>query len=152
MTLANPGFVLIIASISSSLAAQMVKIIASLIKSGKLEWRILLRTGGMPSSHSAMIACLATGIGMIDGFGSTNFALALCFAMIVMYDAAGVRRAVGMQGKLLNEMLAELLEDSHDLRMSKIKELLGHTPFEVLVGAIFGSLIAVLVCKAWISI
>ena len=93
----------------------------------------------MPSSHSAFIVSLAIGIGRIDGFNSSIFALAFVFASIVMYDAMGIRRAAGEHAKLLNLILSK--DNTFKLDNKKLKELLGHTPFEVLGGLILGIII-----------
>ena len=85
---------------------------------------------------------MAVSVGLIDGFNSTSFAIALSLALIVMYDAAGVRRTVGLQAKVLNQMMSELFSEHPRLSGERIKEFLGHTPFEVLVGAAMGSVIA----------
>lgn len=94
----------------------------------------------MPSSHSAFVTSLATAIGMTVGFDSVLFALSFAFAMIVMYDASGVRRAAGKQAKVLNAILEDL--NRRELHPERLRELLGHTPFEVVVGALLGILIA----------
>lgn len=91
----------------------------------------------MPSSHSALVSALATSVGLWEGFSSTAFAISLIFALIVMYDAAGVRRAASMQARILNQILEELFQ-GHPVSEKRLWELLGHTPFEVLVGALIG--------------
>ncbi|HEY9766497.1 MAG TPA: divergent PAP2 family protein, partial [Chroococcales cyanobacterium] len=91
----------------------------------------------MPSSHTALVSGLATSIGLREGFGSSSFDIALTFALIVMYDAAGVRQAAGKQAKVLNKMLFEL-KNSLSFREDHLKELLGHTPREVIAGAFLG--------------
>jgi len=93
--------------------------------------------GGMPSSHSAAVSSLATGIAIIDGMGSTLFALALWFAAVTMYDAAGIRRSAMIQAKILNQMIDELFQ-GHPISEVKLRELLGHTPIEVFVGMLLG--------------
>ena len=85
---------------------------------------------------------MAVSVGLIDGFNSVTFAIAFCLAIIVMYDAAGVRRTVGHQARILNEMVLELFSDHPKLSSERIKEFLGHTPVEVLVGAALGAAIA----------
>lgn len=95
----------------------------------------------MPSSHTSFVTSLATVVGMVEGFHSTNFAIAVVFAAIVMYDAAGVRRAVGKQATILNQMLEDL-QHGKLIQNEKLKELIGHTPFEVLGGAILGIIVA----------
>jgi uncharacterized protein len=126
----------------SSLLAQSVKIISKLVRTGQLDLRMLARTGGMPSSHSSSTMGMAVSVGLIEGFNSVSFAIALVLAFIVMYDAAGVRRTVGLQAKVLNQMLMEIFSEHPHLSTERVKEFLGHTPFEVLVGATMGALIA----------
>ena len=91
----------------------------------------------MPSSHSALVAALATGVGQTIGWESTEFAIATIFAGIVMYDAAGVRQAAGKQARLLNQIVDELFQEQ-EFNEDRLKELLGHTPFQVIVGFILG--------------
>jgi acid phosphatase family membrane protein YuiD len=128
-----------------SFIAQMVKIIAKLFKTGRLDLRMFARTGGMPSSHSCSAAGMATSVGFLAGFDSIPFAIAFCLAIIVMYDAAGVRRNVGLQGRVLNSMVEELFSEHPHLSSEKVRELLGHSPFEVMVGAALGASIAWLI-------
>ena len=97
----------------------------------------------MPSSHSAMVAALSMAIGLQDGFGTSLFAIAVAFTMIVLYDAAGVRRAAGKQAKVLNVIISDFV-DSKKFQGEKLKELLGHTPMEVVAGLGLGILIAFL--------
>jgi len=136
------GWQVICVTVLCSTLAQAVKIVTKLIKTGKLDLRMLAKTGGMPSSHSCCTMGMAVSVGLIEGFNSVSFAIALCLAMIVMYDAAGVRRHVGLQAKVMNEMMTELFSDHPRLSSERIKEFLGHTPKEVFVGAILGSVIA----------
>ena len=95
----------------------------------------------MPSSHTALVVSLATATGIHTGFNSPLFALSVVLASIVMYDAAGVRRAAGKQAKVINKLIVEM-EVQHSVRETRLKELLGHTPLEVLAGALLGILIA----------
>lgn len=136
------GWQVIVATFLGSFIAQTIKIITKLIKTGHLDLRMMAKTGGMPSSHSACTMAMATTVGFICGFNSVSFAIALCLALIVMYDAAGVRRTVGLQAKVLNEMMNELFSEHPKLSSERIKEFLGHTPIEVLVGAALGIVIA----------
>jgi len=136
------GWQVIVVTILCSFIAQMIKIIGKLIRTGKLDLRLLSKTGGMPSSHSCCTAGMAVSVGIIDGFNSVSFAIAFCLAIIVMYDAAGIRRSVGVQGRILNEMVNELFSDHPKLSSERIKEFLGHTPIEVFVGAALGTAIA----------
>jgi hypothetical protein len=91
----------------------------------------------MPSSHSALVSALATGIGRTQGWDTPQFAIATVFAFIVMYDAAGIRRAAGKQAKVLNQIMVEVFEEEHD----PLKELLGHTPVQVVAGSVLGILL-----------
>lgn len=142
MAMDQRGWQVILVTFLASALAQSVKVVTKLVKTGKLDLRVIAKTGGMPSSHSSCTMGMAVTVGLIESFNSVAFAIALCLATIVMYDAAGVRRTVGLQAKVLNEMLEELFSEHPHLSSERIKEFLGHTPFEVVVGAIFGSLIA----------
>lgn len=116
---------------------QVTKIIIEYIKTKKINLRRLVGAGGMPSSHSAIVCSLASCVGKQYGFDSGVFAIALIMALIVMYDATGVRRAAGKQAAILNKML-ETPQMSKIEVQGKLVELLGHTPIQVLVGAIIG--------------
>ena len=124
------------------LTAQIIKVISRLLVERKLDFTLFVSSGGMPSSHSSFTVSLAVVIGKIYGWNSGLFGLAVAFALIVMYDAAGVRRAAGRQAKVLNKLV-----HTHMDRMEfegKLKELLGHTPLEVLMGAMLGILMGLL--------
>lgn len=125
-------------------AAQALKFIFDFVDKRKVDFYILVSTGGMPSSHSAMVSGLATSIGLTAGFGHPLFALALGFALVVMFDAQSFRRAAGQQARLLNQIVEELFKEHH-LSEGKLAELLGHTRFEVLFGMLLGILIAILI-------
>ena len=100
-------------------------------------------SGGMPSSHSSMVTAGAVAIGAIEGFGTPIFALAVAFAMIVMYDAAGVRRETGTQAAVINQILKDVLINGKQISDEELKELVGHTPLEVACGAVTGLIVAV---------
>ncbi|HHT68056.1 MAG TPA: divergent PAP2 family protein [Firmicutes bacterium] len=134
------GNEVLMAAILAWAIAQFLKIISWAFVSRELNFKRLVEPGGMPSSHSAFVTSLCTGIGMREGFDSTMFALAAVFAVIVMYDASGVRRAAGKQARVLNSMIEDL--NRKELHPERLRELLGHTPFEVVVGATLGILIA----------
>jgi hypothetical protein len=119
------------------MVAQVLKVLVYLATERRLNLRLLVSAGGMPSSHASLVAGLATAVGIQHGLSSTYFAIALVFAAIVMYDAAGVRRAVGIQARLLNQMIEELFS-GHPISQTRLRELVGHTPFQVLVGAALG--------------
>ncbi|MFU0801229.1 MAG: divergent PAP2 family protein [Xylanivirga thermophila] len=128
-------------SILAWFIAQSLKVIITLITVRKLDIKRFVGSGGMPSSHSAFVVSLAVSIGETQGYNSPMFALAATFAMIVMYDAAGVRRAAGKQAAVLNDILAQL-QSKRGVSDKKLKELIGHTPIEVIIGALLGILIA----------
>ena len=99
--------------------------------------RRFVETGGMPSSHAASVSCLTTMVGLRDGFGSSLFCVTLFFSLIVMYDAAGLRRAAGRHAAVLNRLIDDHFKNPEE-GAHKLMELLGHTPYEVFVGALLG--------------
>ncbi len=121
--------------------AQLIKVILSLFK-GKFDLYRFVGSGGMPSSHSSTVLGLATSILLIKGYHSAEFAIALIFCCVVMYDASGVRRAAGEQAKILNYMMSHWNETTPEKFQSELKELLGHTPTEVIAGAFLGIVVA----------
>ena len=125
--------------------AQFLKVILVGGTKKKFDVRWLFDTGGMPSAHSATVASLATAVGLYYGFGTIPFLIVLVICFLTMFDAAGVRRHLGRQGKILNEVLDEF-HAKGTVPEKRLKELLGHTPFEVIVGALFGIMIAFTVC------
>lgn len=133
------------------LCAQFTKMLCGFYRTGRLDFNYLVSTGGMPSAHSAMVCGLATAVGLTMGFGSAAFALSLGFALLVMFDASTVRRAAGLQARLLNQILDELFKE-HRLSEKKLVELLGHTRLEVGLGMLVGILTAMLVCSLWILV
>src|SRR5436305_1548909 len=124
--------------------AQMSKTVYELIKERKLVLRRLVSSGGMPSSHSALVTGLATATGRTLGVGSTEFAISVVLASIVMYDAAGVRRAVSIQARILNQMIDEAFQ-GHPMAEKRLRELIGHTPIQVFVGGLLGVGVGLLV-------
>ena len=116
---------------------QTYKVIYELIKTKKFNFKRIIGAGGMPSSHSAVVTTLATMIGKYEGLDTPIFAMAVIFSLVVMYDAAGVRRAAGKQAKLLNK-LVETPGLSNIQVQEKLVEVLGHTPMQVIVGAAIG--------------
>ena len=134
----------LLVSLAASLIAQSFKIIVDFIQNGKINFRVLVETGGMPSSHSALVTALAAGVGQVQGWDSTEFAIATIFAIIVMYDAAGVRQAAGKQAKILNQIVDEMFQENPEFNEDRLKELLGHTPFQVIIGSILGIAISCL--------
>ena len=124
-------------SLISCLTAQVLKIVFNFFSAGELRFGIIFETGGMPSSHSALITSIASGLGMDLGFDDPIFAFAVCISLIVMYDASGVRRSAGLNAKEINK-LAKTFDENSTLNL---KETLGHSKLEVIVGSILGPLI-----------
>lgn len=122
------------------LGIQIFKTIWDLIKEKKFNFKRLLGAGGMPSSHSAVVCCLSTLIGKDVGFDSAMFGLSIIMSLVVMYDAAGVRRAAGKQAKILNKIV-NTPGLAIETVQEKLQEVLGHTPVEVFVGALIGILV-----------
>ena len=124
-------------SLLSCLIAQFLKIIFNFFSTGKVRFGIMFETGGMPSSHSALITGTTSGIGFQLGFDNPIFALAIALSLIVMYDASGVRKSAGTQAAEINKLSKKLDPKSQ----VSLKETLGHTKFEVIVGSLLGPLI-----------
>ncbi len=124
--------------------AQLSKTIYEFIRQRKLNFSRLVSSGGMPSSHSALVTGLATATGRVSGLNSSAFAITVVLAAIVMYDAAGVRRAVSIQARILNQMIDEVFQ-GRPMGEKRLRELIGHTPIQVIVGGLLGIGIALLV-------
>ena len=122
---------------------QVFKVVYELITTKKFNFKRIIGAGGMPSSHSAVVTCLATLIGKSEGTDSIMFAMATIFAMVVMYDAAGVRRAAGKQAHLLNKIIETPGLTGVEVQ-ERFVEVLGHTPLQVIVGATIGIIVGVL--------
>ena len=125
--------------------AQGLKIIAKYFRIKKIDFSRMVGSGGMPSSHSALVTSLTTAIAITEGLDSSMFALSFGFAAIVMYDASGVRLAVGVQARILNQILQDA--QNHKFKAEKLKELIGHTPIQVYAGGILGVIIALVYLK-----
>lgn len=143
MLFANKVLVL---SVLAWLIAQVLKVLINLCVNRTMDVELLISSGGMPSSHSALVCACAFSIGRIEGFSSTIFALGAVVALVVMYDACNVRRAAGEQAKILNYIVEHWEEMSPALVGKELKELLGHTPVQVVMGAILG------VCIGWFGV
>lgn len=127
--------------------AQALKVIISLFTERKLNFRKFLDTGSMPSSHTSSVVSLATAIGIREGIQSSIFAISIVFAVVVMYDATGVRRAAGKQASVLNKIVINIKKrEGYAIIEENLKELLGHTPLEVLGGTVLGIMVAFLMC------
>ncbi len=123
--------------ISAAIAVQLYKFLYEWILRRDFDLRVLARSGGMPSSHSAMVTSLVSAVGHRSGTNSDAFALSVIFAVVVMYDATGVRQAAGKQAKVLNQIIRELFT-GQPVSEEELKELIGHTSVEVIVGALVG--------------
>jgi len=123
--------------------AQIAKVTLTSVRQRRLNLRVLAETGGMPSSHSAIVMGLTAAIGKYAGPTSAAFAIALIFSFVVMYDAAGLRRAAGRQAEVLNRLVEDLVH-MRGVQEERLRELLGHTPVEVLVGAVLGVAVGIL--------
>jgi acid phosphatase family membrane protein YuiD len=130
-------------SIVASTLAQFLKPFTYWWRTREFNWHHLAETGGMPSSHTALVSCLAVGLGLEQGFGSPFFAIAVVLSMIVTYDAQGVRRQAGAHAHAINEIIAELLS-GHELEQRHFEEVLGHSWWEVMGGIVFGVLVMVI--------
>jgi acid phosphatase family membrane protein YuiD len=124
-------------ALSVGFIVQGYKGFMAFFRTGRWNLRRFVETGGMPSSHSASVAALSTAVGLSQGFNTGLFAVTLYFSLIVMYDAAGLRRAAGRQAMVLNRLIERHFQHP-EKETQKLMELLGHTPFEVLIGAALG--------------
>jgi len=132
-----------LSTITGWFIAQSIKVIIGVIAEKRFNFKWFVGTGGMPSSHAAGVSALATAVGLSAGFDSTLFVVALVFAVIVMFDAQGVRQATGIQAEVLNKIIDDIYY-KRGIKEDRLKELIGHTPYEVLVGALIGMLSALL--------
>lgn len=128
-------------SVFACFLAQFIKVFTG--KEKAVDFSRIFMSGGMPSSHSSFVTSLSTLVGIYEGFDSTEFAISAVFALIIMYDASGVRRAVGKQAAILNKIVEDLQNKKH-IEHETLKELIGHTPKEVIFGAILGIVVGVL--------
>ncbi len=131
----------LIAALTAWALAQVAKLPIEYALTRRWNWSLLLRAGGMPSSHSALVTAAAHGIGLTTGFDAPAFALAVVVAMVVIYDATGIRRQAGRHAEIINAMVRDLVE-GHPLRQEQLREVLGHSPLEALVGALLGIVVA----------
>jgi uncharacterized protein len=142
------------ASVAAIFFAQFVKVPIQYIATRRVDWSLLTSTGGMPSSHSAAVTALSTGVALEAGMNSPVFAVAAIFAVITMFDATGVRRQAGEQAIVLNQLVADfnrIIDDAKDWpkkpqreKRKELKELLGHKPIEVLFGGLTGIFLTLL--------
>lgn len=134
----NTGCEVLSTGIIAAFVAQLIKFVLHLIVKKEIDFKQFSTTGGMPSSHSAGVVGIASSVGFITGFDSISFAIAMGYALVVMYDAAGLRRAAGKMAVCLNKMMDDFYKHDVQSAHGKLKELLGHTPVEVIAGAALG--------------
>ena len=146
------GYEVIAIGITSAFFAQVLKFIIFTFQTRKINFKIFTTTGGMPSSHSAGVIGLSTSVGLIEGFDSMFFAIALSYALVTMYDATGIRRNAGKTAACLNRVMEDFYHHDTSLIGERLKELLGHTPVEVIAGAIFGIVWAIYAHQYLLSI
>jgi len=123
--------------------AQSIKVFIGVIREKRFNFRWFVGTGGMPSSHAATVAALTTAVGIATGMSSPLFCVTLVFTVVVLFDAAGVRRSSGKQAEVLNKIIEDMYWKK-GVHQDRLKELIGHTPIEVLAGTVLGILVAVL--------
>jgi acid phosphatase family membrane protein YuiD len=131
---------ILLAAFIAWLLAQIIKVPLEFLRTHKWNWALLLSTGGMPSSHSALVSAVAHGVGLHNGFDSALFAVVFVLTAIVVYDATGIRRQAGLHAELINAFINDLAT-GHPIRESRqkqLKEILGHTPLEAISGIIWG--------------
>ena len=139
---------ILIAGFTSWGLAQLIKVPWNYFSSGRWDLVLLLRAGGMPSSHSALVASVAHATGLFVGFASPLFALALTLAIIVIYDATGIRRQAGKHAEYINRIIRDRLKGV-DSREHQLREMLGHTPLEALAGTVLGVIVAQTIWLLW---
>ena len=132
----------LVTALFSWFVAQLIKFTIEIIRYRKIDFEKLFSSGGMPSSHSAFVTALTTAIAFEHGFSSTYFAISCVLSLVVMYDAVGVRHETGKQATVINNLVDDLLDKKPDYFPEKLKELVGHTPHQVVCGAILGVVIS----------
>jgi len=130
---------IVLCSLLAWVVAQLLKVPLYYRVEHRLNWRRLVGSGGMPSAHSSMVIALMLSVGFTQGFGTPSFGICVVLSLIVMYDAMGVRRETGTQATVINRILKEVFINGHRISDDELKELIGHTPFEVLGGVIVGT-------------
>ena len=138
----------LVAAFTAWAIAQIIKVPLEYVLHRKLDWSLLLSTGGMPSSHTALVTGASVSIGLQEGFRTPVFALSWVIAMIVVYDAIGIRRQAGDHARVLNLMIDELFT-GHPLAEKELKEVLGHTPREVIGGIALGVVVPFLIIRVF---
>ena len=140
----NTGFEAIIGGLIAVLLAQVLKLFTFYMKTKEIDFEKLSTTGGMPSSHSAGVCSLTTSVGLIGGFDSLLFAVSAGYALVVMHDAASLRRNAGEIARIVNQIIKDFYTSDMRTKSAQLKELLGHTPKEVIAGFFLGIAIAMI--------
>lgn len=138
----------LVAGLIAWLIAQLLKVPIEYLRKHRWNWALLAQAGGMPSSHTTLIVSITYGIGLSAGFNTPLFALAFAIAMIVIYDATGIRRQAGKHAELINAMINDLAA-GHPLKEEQLREVLGHTPLEALGGIVLGLIVAQVTWLVW---
>jgi hypothetical protein len=138
---ANP---VLIAGLLSWGIAQVIKVPLNYFNTKMWNWALLLRAGGMPSSHSALVTATAHSVGLFEGFDTPLYAVSMALALVVIYDATGIRRQAGRHAEIINAMIRDLAK-GHPLKQQQLREVLGHTPLEALAGMLLGLIVAQLI-------
>lgn len=133
---------ILIAAVFGWFSAQVIKFLLVLIEDKRINLERLVGSGGMPSSHTSFVTALTAAVALNEGFASVNFAICFVFSMVVMYDASGVRRATGEQAVLLNKLVENFGRERLEVTGERLKELVGHSPLEVIAGAALGIAVA----------
>lgn len=142
------GLRILVCAAAGWFLAGILKLFISRIFSKKWDWKLIFATGGMPSSHSAFVAATALAVGLYAGFNTAVFAIAIALAVIVVVDATGVRRQAGIHAERINLILNDLFQ-GRTLTENQLKEVLGHTPFEVVAGVTTGMVITLIIWLVW---
>ena len=138
----NTGYEAIISGILGVFIAQALKVLTNYIKTKEIDYSLLTNTGGMPSSHSAGVSAMTTSVGLISGPDSVIFAVSCGYALVVMHDAAGLRKNAGEIARIVNQIIKDFYKSDIKTKSAQLKELLGHTPIEVIAGFILGVVIS----------
>jgi acid phosphatase family membrane protein YuiD len=138
----------LISAVTAWVIAQIIKVPLTFITTHEWDWALLLRAGGMPSSHSALVAGLAHAIGLQEGYGSPLFGVCFVLAVIVIYDATGIRRQAGKHAAIINKIITDMAS-GHPLKQEELREVLGHTPLEALAGTLLGIAMAQIFWLLW---
>ena len=139
----------LVAAFVAWFVAQIIKIFLDLLQNKKFNFSLLVSSGGMPSSHTSSVCALTTAIGIQNGISSQIFAIAFVFSVVVMYDAMGVRRETGKHSEILNNLINDILDYKPEYFQKNLKELVGHTPFQVLCGVILGVITSVIMVNIY---